>query len=80
MFFRTNRRWPCVDVGQAVVGTEEILENDWFGVVRQENNFRTAGGEVRNQPLDGHVPGPKPFEGDDGEIGRHGDAGMEGVT
>src|SRR5437660_11958222 len=27
MFFRTNRRWPCVDVRQAVLRTEEILEN-----------------------------------------------------
>jgi len=28
MFFRTNRRWPCIDVRQAVVRTEEVLENN----------------------------------------------------
>jgi len=66
-------------VGQVVVGAEEGVEGLGVGVVAQEDQAGAVGRDLGGEAVVGHLTGPEAVVHEDGEVGRHGDAGMKGI-
>lgn len=67
-------------VNKAIRGVNEALERTRGGVVAEKNEARRILGKIGGDASVGDFAGPKAFEHDDGKVGRHGNAGVEGVN